>query len=173
MELAVSEKVWKTRPYEVSDKDACLRIFDENTPQYFLPNERQDFSTYLDEQTGCHFVVENEGGALIACGGYATGWPDEGSATLCWGMVGKDWHGLGVGRLLLILRLAALCQVPEIKMVRMDTSQRSVGFFMKWGFKTFRITRDHYGPNLHRYEMRLSLDEDKKREISNTAGSKE
>ena len=33
--------LWKTRPYQSSDRDACLRILDGNSPQSFLPNERE------------------------------------------------------------------------------------------------------------------------------------
>ncbi len=162
----MDKSIWKPRPYQASDREACLRILDGNSPQSFLPNERESFSKYLDEHAAGYYVVENAKGILAACGGFSLGLDGE-SATLCWGMVDKAFHGKGLGRLLLSRRLAALAQIPGMKLVRMDTSQNSVGFFMKRGFKTYRITRDHYGPDLHRYEMYLLLDEENRKEILN------
>jgi hypothetical protein len=43
-----SPKQWKQRSYRASDKEACLKIFDSNTPQTFLASERDIFSKYLD-----------------------------------------------------------------------------------------------------------------------------
>lgn len=155
---------WKTRPYQASDKEACLKIFDSNTPQYFLSNEREIFSQYLEKHAEGYLVMEDAPGHIIGCGGYVIGL-DGGASSLCWGMVHKDRHGKGLGKALLTDRLKALAQIPKMKLIRMDTSQKSVEFFMKWGFKTYRITQNHYGPGLHRHEMYLILDDEKIREI--------
>jgi ribosomal protein S18 acetylase RimI-like enzyme len=157
-------KSWKSRPYRPSDKEACLRIFDSNSPSYFLANERDIFARYLDNHAEGYMVVETAERAVIACGGYVIGL-DGGAASFCWGMVDKEWHGKGLGKFLLTNRLSSLAQIPKMKLIRMDTSQRSVEFFMKWGFKTYRITQNHYGPGFHRHEMYLILDDEKIREI--------
>jgi ribosomal protein S18 acetylase RimI-like enzyme len=155
---------WKQRAYEPSDKEACLHIFISNTPEYFLDNERQDFANYLEEHAEGYLVVESEMGNVVACGGYVIGL-DGGAASLCWGMVHKDWQGKGLGGFLLSNRLSTLARIPQMKLIRMDTSQYSVEFFAKKGFKTYRITQNYYGPSLHRYEMYLILDDEKIREI--------
>jgi ribosomal protein S18 acetylase RimI-like enzyme len=155
---------WKFRPYQASDKEACLRVFDSNTPQYFLPHEKEKFSSYLDEFPSDYLLVEDESKKVIAGGGYALGL-DGGAATLCWGMVQKDWHGHGIGQFMLWNRLSKLAQIPKMKLIRLDATQHSVEFFIKKGFKTYRITQNYYGPHLHRYEMYLILDEEKIREI--------
>ena len=155
---------WRVRPYRPSDKEACLKIFDSNTPKYFLSNEKDIFAKYLDNHGEEYLIIENSQGQPVACGGSVIGL-DGGAASFCWGMVHKDWHGKGLGRFLLTNRLRALAQIPKMRLIRLDTSQKSVEFFMKWGFKTYRITQNHYGPDLHRYEMYLILDEEKIREI--------
>ena len=160
----MSEKNWRHRPYRPSDKEACLKIFDSNTPQTFLVHERETFAKYLDNHAEGYLVVETADQTVVACGGHVIGL-DGGAASLCWGMAHRDWHGKGLGRFLLTNRLATLAQIPKMKLIRMDTSQKSVEFFAKWGFKTYRITQDHYGPGLHRYEMYLILDDEKIREI--------
>ena len=161
---STNPKQWKHRPYRASDKEACLRIFDSNSPTYFLANEREIFSQYLENHAEGYWVVETVDLSVIACGGFVIGL-DGGAASLCWGMVDKEWHGKGLGKFLLTNRLSALAQIPKMKLIRMDTSQRSVEFFMKWGFVTYRITQNHYGPGFHRHEMYLILDGEKIREI--------
>ena len=157
-------QAWKSRPYHPSDKEACLHIFESNTPQYFLSNEKEIFSQYLNNHAEGYLVIEDAEGKIAACGGYVIGL-DGGAASLCWGMVHRESHGKGLGRYLLSNRLTILAEIPKMKLIRMDTSQKSMEFFMKWGFKTYRITQNHYGPGLHRHEMYLILDEEKIREI--------
>jgi ribosomal protein S18 acetylase RimI-like enzyme len=159
-----SSKVWKHRAYRPADKEACLKIFDSNTPQTFLANERDIFAKYLDNHSDGYLVVETADLTVIACGGHVIGL-DGGAASLCWGMVDKEWHGKGLGKFLLTNRLVTLAQIPKMKLIRLDAGQRSVEFFMKWGFKTYRITQNHYGPGFHRHEMYLILDDEKIREI--------
>ena len=155
---------WRFRSYQASDKEACLRVFESNMPKYFLPAEKEKFSAYLDEFPQDYLLVEDDGRQVIAGGGYALGL-DGGAATLCWGMVHKDWHGHGIGQFMLWNRLSKLAQIPKMKLIRLDATQHSVEFFMKKGFKTYRITQNYYGPDLHHYEMYMILDDEKIREI--------
>jgi N-acetylglutamate synthase-like GNAT family acetyltransferase len=155
---------WRFRPYQASDKGACLKVFESNMPKYFLPAEKEKFSAYLDELPQDYLLVEDDSRQVIAGGGYALGL-DGGAATLCWGMVHKDWHGHGIGQFMLWNRLSKLAQIPKMKLIRLDATQHSVEFFMKKGFKTYRITRNYYGPDLHHYEMYMILDDEKIREI--------
>jgi ribosomal protein S18 acetylase RimI-like enzyme len=157
--MASSGKKWNIRPYDPKDREACLIIFDSNLPEAFIPDERAKFEAFLWESPENYLVVEGSGGELSACGGYEVGL-EGGAATLCWGMVAKQQQGQGFGRLLLMSRLSALAQVPQMRFVRLDTSQQSVEFFMKKGFRTYRITQDYYGPKLNRYEMYLLLDDE-------------
>ena len=157
--MASSGKKWNIRPYGPEDREACLKIFDSNLPDAFIQDERVKFEAFLEANPENYLVVEGEGGELAACGGYEVGL-EGGAGTLCWGMVAKDQQGLGFGRLLLMSRLSAMAQIPQMRFVRLDTSQQSVEFFMKKGFRTYRITQDYYGPKLNRYEMYLLLDDE-------------
>lgn len=109
---------------------------------------------FLDSLPGPYFVVE-EDGEVIGCGGYARN--GDGSASLCWGMVRNDWHGHGIGRLLLNERLRHIHEDGSFDSVIMNTSQHTVGFFEKYGFATERVISGGYAPGLHRYELRLAL----------------
>ena len=38
----------KLREYAQADKEACLAIFDSNTPPFFAPHEREQFARLLE-----------------------------------------------------------------------------------------------------------------------------
>jgi GNAT superfamily N-acetyltransferase len=124
-------RVMDLRSYLPVDRDACLAIFDSNTPQFFDPGERATFEAFLDRPDGHYVVMEHEG-ALVGCGGY-TITAEERLASLVWGMVRRDSHKLGLGRYLLLFRAAP--------------------FFERQGFKVIRVVPDGYGNGLDRVEM--------------------
>src|SRR5688572_6838875 len=94
------------RPYEPTDREACLRVLDSNVPEYFLASDRDEVAAFLDdlERLGVRYFVVEDGGAIVACGGVAV---DEQTkdARLCWGMVERARHRQGIGRRLLVERL--------------------------------------------------------------------
>ena len=144
------------RPYESRDKAACLAIFDSNSPKYFAPHERDEFSEFLDKPTCTYFVIE-AGAAITGCGGYWVS--DDGSrAIMCWGMVANDKHSTGLGKWLLLYRWKIISQVAPGALLEINTSQHTYGFFEKLGLKVTEIVKNGYGENIDRYEMRLKLD---------------
>lgn len=149
----------RLRPYLLTDKAACLAIFDSNTPLYFGVDERPEFAEFLDAPNCDYFVVEDEAATVVGCGGYYVD-STRGLAALCWGMVVRDHHKQGLGQFLLRERLAKICQGKEAEQVLIQTSQHTAGFFEKAGFVTTYIVEDAYAPGLHRYDMGLWLDED-------------
>jgi len=72
------------RSYSPADRSTCLGIFDSNVPDSFRDSERADFEAFLDSLPGPYFVVEDESGRAVACGGYAVN-PGTTCADLCWG----------------------------------------------------------------------------------------
>jgi ribosomal protein S18 acetylase RimI-like enzyme len=136
------------------DFDACLVVFDSNVPKFFAAAERGQFATFLERMPGRYFVLEEQG-KIVGCGGYARN--GDSSASLCWGMVRRDRHGNGFGRLLLEERLRHIREDGAFNSVIMNTSQHTVGFFEKFGFVPERVIPDGYAPGLHRYELRLTL----------------
>lgn len=143
------------RPYASGDLESCLELFDSNTPTYFLPQERDLYRLFLDRGPAPYWVID-EGEGLVACGGVAM---RDQEASLCWGMIRRDRHRAGLGTKLLLFRLAKAAQELSARSVRLDTSQHSVGFFRNYGFLTTATTKDHYGPGLDRFDLRLMLTE--------------
>ncbi|RTQ50170.1 N-acetyltransferase [Hymenobacter gummosus] len=142
------------RPYQTRDQAACLALFDGNCPPAFDPTERALFERYLAAAPADFWVLEADG-AVRACGGYGS--RDAGQSwELYWGMVGRDWHGRGLGRQLLEFRIRHLqARYPGVRIIS-RTSQYAQGFFARRGFVLHRVAEHFWGPGLHLYDMSLA-----------------
>jgi GrpB-like predicted nucleotidyltransferase (UPF0157 family)/ribosomal protein S18 acetylase RimI-like enzyme len=139
------------RPYNGRiDREACLAIFDSNTPTFFDTKEREEFAAFLDIQRDRYFVVEEPAG-FVACGGWGSREPRV--ALLCWGMVRRDYHRRGIGTLLLAHRLSEIARegFEEIEIV---TSQHSKPFFAAAGFVEVDVRANLFAPGLNGHRMR-------------------
>lgn len=151
----------RVRDYTIADRSACLVVFDSNVPEFFVPPERADFAAFLDALPGPYLVAEDGSGTIVGCGGYAVT-PGTTTADLCWGMVARERHGAGLGRLLLEARLERIHRDPTADSVALNTSQHTRGFYERYGFITERVVPDGFAPGLDRCDMRLALARPKK-----------
>jgi len=146
----------RVRDYTTSDRSACLAVFDSNVPVFFAAFERDEFAAFLDALPGPYLVVEDDAGVVVGCGGYGVK-PGTGVADLCWGMVVRERHGTGLGRLLLDARLERVRADAAAQAIALHTSQHTRGFYERRGFRTERVVPDGYAPGLDRCHMRLVL----------------
>jgi N-acetylglutamate synthase-like GNAT family acetyltransferase len=149
----------KVRPYRIDDREACLRVLDSNMPDYFLPGEREVVGTFLDQlgENGVRYVViEDEHQAIVACGGVRMS--DAKDARMCWGMVRRDLHRRGLGRMLLAARLVEAARMGAAT-ASLETVPQVEAFYAKMGFSLVGSTNDHYAPGWHRQDYVLELDE--------------
>lgn len=148
------------RPYDAADREACLALFDSNTPRFFDPSERGGFEQFLDEMRWPYQVIErrdSEGPArIVACGGHAMEADGE-TVALCWGMVEQGLHGQGLGRRLTEARLAAARAEPGATGMRLNTGALTTGFYERFGFVVERVVKDGYAPGSDQHDMRLSF----------------
>ncbi len=146
-----------TRPFALADRGACLEIFDSNVPGFFDPEERLGYERFLDERAnGCGYLVIERDGNLVGCGGIVVE-EDGCTASFCWGMVKKNYHRSGLGRLLTNARLQTAKQQVGVTRVVLNTSQHTVNFYRRFGFQTINTIRNGYGPGLDRYDMTLAI----------------
>jgi GNAT superfamily N-acetyltransferase len=143
------------RPYLAADRDACLGVFDSNTPDYFKLHERRQFEDFLEAPDSFYFVMEQEG-AIAGCGGYFIT-EDKARARLVWGMVRRDCHRQGLGRFLRLFRLREITKRGDVQMVSLETSQHSAPFFGSQGLKVVSVAKDGYAAGLDRVEMTMKL----------------
>lgn len=142
------------RPYAVADKHACLAVFDGNVPDFFDATEREDFAAFLDGPGGEYFTLEKNG-AVIGCGGFAR--EDCGQARFTWGMVNRNCHGEGLGRLLAEYRLQAIEDAGDFSEVELFTTQMVAPFFAKLGFAVAQVKKDGFAPGMDKVQMIKSI----------------
>lgn len=151
------------RPYRADDRDACPAVFDSNVPAFFALHEREGFASFLDDlaRSAIHYFVLVDDGVddlgvrpkVIACGG--VGRRDE-EARMCWGMVELARHGEGLGRLLLLVRLVRGAELGALH-AGLDTIPDVAPFFEREDFVITGGEEDHYGPGIHRRDLRLTF----------------
>lgn len=130
-----------------------MAVFGSNVPDFFREGERLDFEAFLLDLPGPYLVVERTG-TVVGCGGYAVR-AGEGIADLCWGMIRRELHGVGLGTLLTTRRLGLALRDSAVRSVSLRTSQHTVGFYEKLGFTVASVLLDGFGPGLDRCEMTL------------------
>lgn len=130
-------------------------------PLYFAEEEVQLFDAFLDRdalERGPYSVVfKNDG--IVGCGGIALNQPTEYTnvphVIMTWGMVDHKFHKEGLGKELLLYRIAQAKEIyPGIK-IALGTTQHTFQFFEKYGFKTVAYEKDHWGKDLDLYQMEL------------------
>lgn len=143
----------EVRHWRAADREACLALFDSNTPDTFQPHERVQFEQWLESAPANYFVMEHEG-TTVACGGYALSASAPGEARLIWGIVGRQWQRMGLGRFLLMYRLREISKSGEqITTVSLGTNQRAVPFFLSQGFRVVHVTTSGHSPAVDKVEM--------------------
>ena len=114
------------------------------------------FDSYLADLRDIYLVIQ-DGAEIIACGAVGLHPRETDAAKLEWGMVLKSRHKTGLGRRLLIERLNRIASYPTTRIVLLNTSQFSAGFFTKMGFETQRVIPDGYCASMDKHEMRARL----------------
>lgn len=143
------------RPYEKSDCEACLTIFDANCPEFFGPNEREDYEQFLDELSDGYEVCEVEGKVSGAFGLLG----DKEEKRLCWILISPELQNAGVGSKMMehLLRQG---RATRTRTIGIAASQISAPFFARFGAKNIATTPDGFAPGLDRVDMILLLEQE-------------
>lgn len=141
------------RRYSERDRDACLAIFGANCPDFFAPNERDEYAEFLDETHDSYEVCELDGKVAAAFGLLVN---DAGESRLCWIMIDPNAQGRGMGSAIMqrVITLGRLSQSPAIGIA---ASHKSAPFFARFGAAEISRTEDGWGPDMHRVDMKLAL----------------
>lgn len=142
------------RDYRPTDLEACLAVFDSNVGDSFAAAERAEFVQFLGNLPGPYWVLEDEDGRVVGCGGYARR-EDGVTVDLCWGMVARAHQGQGLGRSLAVERIERVRAEGGVRHVRLATSQLTTGFFERLGFVLENRTPDGFAPGIDCCDMRL------------------
>lgn len=140
-------------PYCDTDHDACMSIFDANCPEFFAPNERQDYLAFLDGVPKSYEVCRADGRVCGAFGLFASG---EDTKALNWILIDPQAQGIGVGSRIM-KRVIRSGRQSQTRSVRIAASHKSAAFFARFGAVAISSTKDGWGPGMDRVDMELAL----------------
>ena len=139
------------RSWREEDREACLSIFDANCPDFFAPNERGDYATFLDDAPAGYEVCEIAGRVVGACGLIRH---DDGSGSLNWILIDPDTQGSGIGSAMME-RVVSLARSSGLASLNIAASHKSAAFFERFGAVVTERIADGWGPGMDRVNMTL------------------
>ena len=149
---SVVDSSMNLRPYQADDLDSVLGIFRSNIPKYFGADEEPGLRNFLEDTRSTDYFVGEVDDAVIAAGGIALN--DDGTVSLCWGMIRSDHLGTGLGRKLTEFRISAAREKFGDRPLVISTSQHTQGFYEKFGFYLVDYQPDGFGPGIDICKMR-------------------
>ena len=144
------------RPYTDRDKEVCLDLFDANCPEFFAPNERADYASFLDSGPEGYELCLADGRVAGAFGLIGNG---NLRRRLNWIMLDPRFQGSGTGRAIMDL-IRTRAAAAGIRAVDIAASHKSARFFEKCGAVTVAVAENGWGPGMHRVDMELLLNPD-------------
>lgn len=141
----------KIRSYIETDKEALLRLLEANVPLYFSVEEIADYKQYLETEIEQYFVVEEDG--VLLGGGGINILENQKEGRISWDVIAPSSQGKGIGRDLLLYRLAILKNTTSVQHIRVRTSQVVYPFYEKYGFVSKEIKKDFWAEGLDLYDM--------------------
>ena len=141
------------RPYCNADHQACTSIFNANCPEFFAPNERQEYEDFLEGVPGNYEVCEVDGRVLGAFGLFDD---SENMKVLNWILLDPQTQSIGIGSKIME-RVIQLSRTSQTGMVKIAASHKSAPFFARFGATTTSLTKNGWGPGMDRVDMELLL----------------
>lgn len=132
----------------------CLTVFERNIPDYFHPDELDDYRDYLENFALENYWVCHVDDRFIGCGGIHI---VENVGRLVYGMIDPNYHRMGFGRELLNFRLLRLSNSPLVKTIRLETTPKAKGFFKSLGFVEDRTVKQGIANCMDQVDMTLKL----------------
>jgi uncharacterized SAM-binding protein YcdF (DUF218 family)/GNAT superfamily N-acetyltransferase len=139
------------RHYQAADRNDCLELFDGNCPEFFAPNERDDYLAFLSAEALDYTVCVVDGRIAGAYGVAA----HEGALALRWILFAPAMRGRGLGSQVMA-RVFDEMQRLGIPDLHIAASHKSAPFFARFGAAELVRTTDGWGPGMDRVDMVLT-----------------
>lgn len=144
------------RPYTPEDLPQLLEVFRLNIPKYFDKREEGEYIKYLEEYGDTYFTIVDNDEVIGGVGCYYH--PADRSGRVSWIFLSPDDFGKGHGRQAVEFCHSRFRSDERIEKLVVMTSQLTYRFFEKFGYRTSRTEKDHWGQGLDLYEMEMAKD---------------
>lgn len=139
------------REYKSIDKSSVMNLIRLNTPEYFAPEEENDFSNYLDNEKELYYVLLfNE--KIVGCGGINFA-ENKTIGKISWDILHPEYQGKSLGSQLLKYRIEKIKAIDSIQKITVRTSQLAYKFYEKQGFELNEVKEDYWAKGFDLYRM--------------------
>lgn len=140
-------------PYKSRHRQACIGLFEANCPEYFLPNEFDDYAAFLDGVPGYYELCLDASGVV---GAYGLAIDDASRGRVCWIMIDPAVQGHGIGTSIME-RVVRVARERDLSVIEIAASHKSAPFFAKFRAQALSTTKDGWGPGMDRVDMLLEI----------------
>lgn len=140
-------------PYNPELKSACMALFDANCPQFFAPNERDDYLSFLKSQPiGYQVCLSND--EVVGAFGLLK---HNQEYAINWIMLSPKTQGSGIGKQVMehVITTAVAKSIDKISIA---ASHLSAPFFATFGAITVHEIEHGWGKDMHRIDMVLNIE---------------
>lgn len=141
------------RAYTPQDRDDCLCLFDDNCPEFFAVNEREDYAGFLDSFPSEYEVCTLNG---VIIGAYGLLEENKDWSNLNWILISPNRQGKGIGSKFMH-RIISQGKVVKLLGIKIAASHLSAPFFSKYGAIQINEIENGWGIGMHRIDMELKL----------------
>ncbi|MEP4485314.1 GNAT family N-acetyltransferase [Marinobacter alexandrii] len=141
------------RRYLKRDIQTCLGLFDANCPEFFAPNEREDYLLFLETVPERYEVCEAAGKVVGAHGLFEQ---SSEAKVLNWILLDPSSQGHGIGATIMARVMSSARAAAAIR-IHIAASHKSRSFFERFGAQVIGTTDDGWGPGMHRVDMVIYL----------------
>jgi GNAT superfamily N-acetyltransferase len=144
------------RNFDIADTEEVYEVFESNYPQYFGDDDRVWLNEFFEQPDGPNFVVEHND-RVIGFGGYEIS-KHYNKGVLTFGMVHRDFHKKGIGKLLLAYRILHIAEhEQDTHYVWVDTTPEISGFFEYMGFQLISVFKKGYRSGFDMHLLRYDI----------------
>ena len=140
--------------YSPENQAACLSLFDLNSPEFFAPNERDDYKNFLNSVPRDYELCEKDG-KLVGAFGLSSMSSDVGA--LEWILLNPAVQGSGLGTTIMN-RVMEWAMQRGFSQLKIATSHKAYKFFEKKGAVAVSELENGWGPGMHRIDMEVAID---------------
>lgn len=115
------------RSFHLSDRDACIKLFETNQDIFFSRFHLQEFTDLLDNSAFTTFVAEHNH-RIIGGGAFSRN-------SIEWVIVHPELQRQGIGRFLAMFLLREIGKTDPVPSVSVKTIPATSAFFEKLGFR--------------------------------------
>ncbi len=143
--------------YRQSDFKKLLYTFRLCVPEFFAPDEEQDYIDYLYSHAENYYTIRYDE-LIVGGAGYKVNKTDK-VGSISWIFLHPDYFGKGLGKKAVFFLLKILNEIDVVKVLRTETSQHGYQFFGSFGFTIVKKKKEYWGRGLDLYRMEMRKDE--------------